>query len=72
MGVGKVVEWVIIAVVVLVGFKWLVGIFQGGMTPLSDQQPGIGGWTNLSPVTGPIFVNGGYQGGWRWAKRYGR
>jgi hypothetical protein len=72
MSVGKAVEWAIIAVIALIALKWLAGIFEGGMLPIAAQQPGIGGWTNISPVTGPVFVTAGYQGGWRWAKRYGR
>jgi hypothetical protein len=71
MSVGKAVEWAIIAVVALIALRWLSGIFAGGLTPLADQQPGIGNWTNITPVTGPTVVYAGYGGGWWPGRRPG-
>jgi hypothetical protein len=63
MNFEKLLEWGAIILVAIFAIRWGTSLLSG-LSPLEDQQPGIGGWTNITPVTGPIFVTGGYNGGW--------
>jgi hypothetical protein len=69
MSVGKVFEWLIIAVVAVIGGRWLLGIIDsgigGGTTPQTlDPAPGQGiGWPY---GTGVVYLQPGIVGA-QWA-----